>query len=245
MNISFILILLLSCLYFTVGLYDFSKLKKSSMISPININDNGVILKTERRVRYSGKYPKKFIEKYKEISKNSSTISRVLSKGSTPAGQHVSIMIDECIDHMGLQNRTKNNIIDCTLGGGGHTLRILRETNLNCNLIAFDKDILELEKTTERINSLIHKKLQINYSSNYSNLISNQIFQPNHDSFGNAINYINNLNLTGNIHAIIADLGYSSMQIDDPTRGFTYKYDGHLDMRMDTSQSLTALKLLN
>jgi hypothetical protein len=82
-----------------------------------------------RRVRYKGKYPKNYHDKYKELSGDSATIEKVKSKGSTPAGSHLPIMVNECLEYLGLSNvnDVRENIIcmDCTLGFGGHTMRIL------------------------------------------------------------------------------------------------------------------------
>lgn len=199
-----------------------------------------------RRLRYSGKYPKKFSEKYKEIGRNTSTIQHVLMKGNTPAGQHVSIMVDECIQHMKIPTVVTNNmsaiIVDCTLGYGGHSLRILRECDLKCRIISFDKDLVELEKTQYRISKLIDKKLETTHG--YLNCSSNDIFLPVHDSFGNIKKHMTTLGVLGKVDAILADIGISSMQLDDPSRGFTFKSESVLDMRMDQSQSLTAQTLL-
>lgn len=204
--------------------------------------------KRQRRIRYKGSYPRKFIEKYKELNGNSSTIQRVLEKGGTPAGQHVPIMVDECMEHMSLRRlRHPCNsqqfpiILDCTLGYGGHTLRILRELELYCQLFAFDRDFDEINKTTSRIRALIDKKLQTNQTHILS---SHQIFTSIHDTFGNIQAHAERLGILGKVDAVLADLGVSSMQIDDPKRGFTYKDEGPLDMRMDLSQSFTALQLL-
>mmetsp|Transcript_20421 Transcript_20421/g.18558 ORF Transcript_20421/g.18558 Transcript_20421/m.18558 type:complete len:315 (-) Transcript_20421:123-1067(-) len=147
-------------------------------------------------------------------------------------------MLDECINYMNISNTNKQVIIDCTLGYGGHSLRILRETKLNCQLIAFDKDIDELNKTTSRINTLINRKLNIDTD------IKNNIFIPIYDSFSNIADHVNNLQLAGKVDAVLADLGLSSMQIDNPNRGFTYKTNAPLDMRMDQNQPIKAIDII-
>lgn len=212
-------------------------------------NDDGLSPR-KRRLRYSGKYPKNFIEKYKEQSGDRDTVKRVLEKGSTPAGQHVPIMVDECMRVLNITRESsttiagatnKQIIIDCTLGFGGHSLRMLKDSRLNCELITFDRDAIELAKTTDRIKSLVSKKLESLQSNDQS---ADKIFVPIHDSFQNVLSHLDKRNYRGKVDAVLADLGLSSMQIDNPSRGFTYKSDGPLDMRMDMKQPVTALTVL-
>lgn len=219
---------------------DLSELSDLQLDNNIKNDLNPKIQKFSRRQRYSGKYPKQFHLKYKERNGNISTIEKVLLKGGTPAGQHVSIMVKECIEHLNVRRNSSVplNLIDCTLGFGGHSLMLLQETKLNCRLIAFDKDVTELSKTQSRINDKISKKL-------LSMRQSNEVFIPIHDSFANSREHIQKFGLVGRIDAILADLGVSSMQIDNPERGFSFKADGPLDMRMNrTSYAPTAFEIL-
>eukprot|EP01038_Epipyxis_sp_PR26KG_P006230 gene6230-8585_t len=110
----------------------------------ININDNidgnqNLLVKTQRRKRYSGLFPRQFNEKYKEIRGDLEVIEKVVEKGGTPAGQHIPIMLKECKEKLGLnhiielyQNKTVDNnldnypiFVDCTVGYGGHSKVII------------------------------------------------------------------------------------------------------------------------
>lgn len=203
----------------------------------------------QRRVRYAGKYPKRFEEKHKEQAGDEATIARVLFKGGTPAGSHVPIMPTECLAHLGLIDGKTEIItaapsndgvsgvvaVDCTLGAGGHSglmIDALSEWVATNNartavLASFDQDGVELAKTEAR--------LQARASFNSENLRLDCI-NANFATVGNALVQ----RQLPRAHALLADLGYSSMQIDDPARGFTWKADGPLDMRMDTVSSSSA-----
>jgi 16S rRNA (cytosine1402-N4)-methyltransferase len=196
----------------------------------------------KRRVRYSGKYPKTFTEKYKEINDQEDVIQKVLSKGSTPAGQHVPVMLEETVAALNISHQHENILVDCTLGYGSHTLRMFRQAELNCRIVAFDRDAIELKKTTMRIENLIYPKCD--KLINPSSIPRADLFHPIHDSFAHLSTHLSALGYHGQVHGIIADLGLSSMQIDDPIRGFTYKSNGPLDMRMDGNQSTTAMTVL-
>ena len=181
-----------------------------------------------RRIRYSGKYPKKYNEKYKELAGDNATIEKVINKGTTPAGRHLPIMVEECLEYLGLsnENEIKENIIvvDCTLGFGGHTIRILEKIKNKAGTVyAIDQDKETLENTSKRIQESTF----------------NTSFRSFHKNFNETIEIIKSEGIV--VDCLLADLGYSSMQIDNPERGFSYKYEGYLDMRMDrTRGSLTA-----
>ncbi|TNF07687.1 MAG: 16S rRNA (cytosine(1402)-N(4))-methyltransferase RsmH [Bacillota bacterium] len=176
--------------------------------------------KPKRRIRYSGKYPKKFEEKYKEKQpdKYQDIIEHVMSKGNTPAGMHRSIMVDEILEFLDIK---PNQIgLDATLGFGGHSKAILEKLNYTGHLHAIDVDPIELPKTYERlINAGFTDHEFTLHQMNFSNF--DQIPVKEFDF-------------------IIADLGVSSMQIDDPKRGFTYKSDGPLDLRMNPNIGVSA-----
>ena len=169
----------------------------------------------KRRVRYKGKYPKKFEEKYKEHNpeKYADTVAHVIEKGSTPAGMHISIMVKEILEF--LEIRPGQQGLDCTLGYGGHSRKMLEQLQGQGRLVSLDIDPIESEKTVRRLR-------EAGYGED--------IFQFCLTNFANidevAAKY-------GTFDFVLADLGVSSMQIDDPKRGFSYKLEGPLDLRLD------------
>lgn len=189
----------------------------------------------KRRVRYSGKYPRNFQDKYKEHDGDEATISKVLAKGMTPAGTHVPIMLHECLDHMGLKSSSGGEdsppllVVDCTLGYGGHSshfLKALKAAPMSGppphELVAFDQDSLEIVKTEARL----REGLVADDDTAVQFTTVNQ-------NFCTLKSYLDSTNQSGKVTSLLADLGLSSMQIDDNARGFTYKREGPLDMRMD------------
>lgn len=203
-----------------------------------------------RRKRYSGKYPKNYDERYKETNGDHETIVKVTAKGGTAAGQHRPIMLQECMHYLGvpgfyqsadtsihpdslhsLQRSQKDQYvyIDCTLGFGGHSKAILTSIAPEGGVLyAIDQDGVELAKTETRLQPLLNELQQNNRNKN-------RFLYTKQENFGNLLNYANEMGITGTVSAILCDLGYSSMQIDNPSRGFSYKHDGPLDMRMRTS----------
>ena len=103
----------------------------------------------KRRVRYAGRYPKKFEEKYKEHDpeKYADTVAHVIEKGSTPAGMHISIMVKEILDF--LEIRPGQQGLDCTLGYGGHSRKMLEKLEGEGRLVGLDIDPIESEKTVK------------------------------------------------------------------------------------------------
>ncbi|MFA5542269.1 MAG: 16S rRNA (cytosine(1402)-N(4))-methyltransferase RsmH [Bacilli bacterium] len=166
-----------------------------------------------RRKRYSGKYPKTFKEKYKEQNpdKYLETINKVMSKGNTPAGMHRSIMIEEILSFFDIKAGEVG--IDLTTGYGGHSKEILDKLNHTGHLYGIDQDPIELPKTNERLQS-------------YS--FTEKDFSLHHLNFKD-FHKIKD----GGFDFILADLGVSSMQIDNPERGFSFREDGPLDLRMN------------
>lgn len=169
----------------------------------------------KRRVRYSGKYPKKFEEKYKEHNpeKYADTVAHVIEKGSTPAGMHISIMVKEILDFLQIQPGQQG--LDCTLGYGGHSKKMLEQLKGKGRLISLDIDPIESEKTVKRLRDAGYGE----------------------DVFQFRLTNFSNIDLVaeecGNFDFVLADLGVSSMQIDNPQRGFSYKTEGPLDLRLD------------
>ena len=206
----------------------------------------------KRRERYSGKYPKHFKHKYKERQGDEATISKVLAKGMTPAGQHVPIMVKECLHYMGLEGSEHDQhnqrsdfpvlVVDCTLGYGGHSSYILKQimNNTEARLVAFDQDSVEIKKTEERLRRsvLMERPTDDNAPSDVLTAVN--------QNFAELGSYITSTNQLGKVTSLLADLGLSSMQIDNNDRGFTYKRDGPLDMRMNPNDDTveTAYQLL-
>ena len=182
--------------------------------------------KHKRRVRYKGTHPKKFSEKYKELNpeKYSDTIEKVISKGSTPAGMHISICVNEILEFLDIKPGQKG--LDATLGYGGHALKMLECLKGQGHLYGLDVDPIEIEKTKERLAE---------------------------KGYGPSILTIKQLNFarinaltaeTGLFDFVLADLGVSSMQIDNPSRGFSYKTKGPLDLRLNPQKGQSAAERL-
>lgn len=169
----------------------------------------------KRRVRYSGTHPRKFSEKYKELNpeKYQDTIERVISKGSTPAGMHISICVQEILAFLQIKPGMKG--LDATLGYGGHSRKMLEALQGRGHLYALDVDPIEIVKTTKRLREAG---------------FSEEIFTPISENFANIDRVAEQY---GPFDFLLADLGVSSMQIDNPERGFSYKQEGPLDLRLN------------
>lgn len=176
----------------------------------------------KRRVRYSGTHPRTYKEKYKEHQpeKYADTISKVISKGSTPAGMHISIMVKEILEFLAIKPGETG--LDATLGYGGHTKEMLKCLNGEGHIYGLDVDPIESAKTKERLEK---------------------------QGFGNDILTVKLMNFkdidqvaeeAGKFDFILADLGVSSMQIDNPDRGFSYKVEGPLDLRLNPQKGISA-----
>ena len=179
----------------------------------------------KRRVRYKGTHPRRFEEKYKELNpqKYQGDVEKIIQSGKTPAGMHISIMVNEILDFLHIQPGQVG--LDATLGYGGHTRRMLEKLEGQGHIYATDVDPIESEKTRKRLADL---------------------------GFGPEILTIKRMNFADldqvapgeQFDFILADLGVSSMQIDNPERGFTFKQDGPLDLRLDPSTGVTAAQRL-
>ena len=169
----------------------------------------------KRRVRYSGTHPRKFSEKYKELNpeKYQDTIERVISKGSTPPGMHISICVQEILTFLQIKPGMKG--LDATLGYGGHSRKMLEALQGRGHLYALDVDPIEIVKTTKRLREAG---------------FSEEIFTPISENFANVDRVAEQY---GPFDFLLADLGVSSMQIDNPERGFSYKQEGPLDLRLN------------
>ena len=181
----------------------------------------------KRRVRYSGTHPKTYKEKYKEHQpeKYADTIQKVISKGSTPAGMHISICVKEILDFLQIQPGQTG--LDATLGYGGHTKAMLECLKGEGHIYALDVDPIESAKTKERLEKqgfgeeILTVRLQ-----NFADI--DQVSKETGKKFD----------------FILADLGVSSMQIDNPDRGFSYKVEGPLDLRMNPQKGISAAQRL-
>lgn len=180
----------------------------------------------KRRVRYKGTHPRSYKEKYKEHNpeKYADTIEKVIQKGSTPAGMHISICVKEILEFLQIQPGQKG--LDCTLGYGGHTKEMLKCLQGQGHIVGLDVDPIESAKTKERL--------------------ANQ-------GFGEDLLTVKLINFAeidkvaeeyGPFDFILADLGVSSMQIDNPDRGFSYKSEGPLDLRLNPEKGISAAERL-
>lgn len=181
----------------------------------------------KRRVRYSGTHPKNYQEKYKEHNpeKYADTIEKVIQKGSTPAGMHISIMVREILDF--LQIKPGQIGLDATLGYGGHTKEMLKCLEGRGHIYGLDVDPIESAKTRERLaaqgfgEEILTVRLQ-NFAE--IDLVAKET--------GKKFDFV------------LADLGVSSMQIDNPERGFSYKVEGPLDLRLNPQKGSSAAERL-
>ncbi|WP_392486370.1 16S rRNA (cytosine(1402)-N(4))-methyltransferase RsmH [Haloimpatiens sp. FM7315] len=137
--------------------------------------------------------------------------------------KHVSVLLDEVID--GLNIKEDGIYVDCTLGGGGHSLEILKRLSSKGKLIGIDQDRDALKAASERLKDFTN----VEYV---------------HDNFYNIEDILKNLNIS-KVDGILADLGVSSYQLDEAERGFSYMKDAPLDMRMDRDRNFTAFNVIN
>ena len=180
----------------------------------------------KRRVRYKGTHPRNYKEKYKELQpeKYADTIEKVIQKGGTPAGMHISICVQEILDFLQIQPGQIG--LDATLGYGGHSSKMLSCLEGKGHLYALDVDPIEIKKTKARLEKM---------------------------GYGEDILTIKQMNFAdvdrlkeeaGGFDFVLADLGVSSMQIDNPERGFTYKFEGPLDLRLNPEKGISAAERL-
>ncbi len=182
--------------------------------------------KHQRRPRYKGTHPKAFKDKYKELQPElyADAVAKVIQKGNTPAGMHRSICVKEILDF--LQVTPGQTGLDATLGYGGHTLEMLKCLNSEGHLYATDVDTIELPRTIERLERLGYgPEIFTAVQTNFSNI--DQITSQ-----------------SGPLNFVLADLGVSSMQIDNPDRGFSFKTEGPLDLRLNPSKGVSAAERL-
>ena len=178
-----------------------------------------------RRPRYKGTHPRTFQEKYKEHDpeKYRADVEKIIESGKTPAGMHIPILVDEILEV--LQIRPGQVGYDATLGYGGHTARMLEQLQGQGHLYATDVDTVEMEKTRARLEKLGYGP---------------ELLTIRHMNFADADQVAPGVLFD----FVLADLGVSSMQIDDPARGFTFREDGPLDLRLDPASGVTAAERL-
>lgn len=177
-----------------------------------------------RRKRYRGKNPRRFEDKYKEHdpARFAETVAKVIASGKTPAGSHLPVMVDECLEALRLQPGMTG--VDVTLGYGGHALRILEKISPGGKLIGLDQDPIELPKTAHRLHLAG---------------FGEHCFEAVRSNFAGIAKVLGERGISA-VDFIFADLGCSSMQFDDPARGFTFKLAGPLDMRMNPQRGISA-----
>jgi 16S rRNA (cytosine1402-N4)-methyltransferase len=182
----------------------------------------------KRRVRYAGKYPRRFDEKYKEHQpeRYAAAVAKVLTSGKTPAGMHRPIMVAEALEALAPQ--PGEVVVDCTLGFGGHAQALLARIQPGGRLLGLDVDPIELPKTEARLRALG---------------FGPEVFTARRSNFAGLPQALWEAEIKG-ADIILADLGVSSMQLDNPSRGFSVKHAGPLDMRMNPQRGRPASDFL-
>ena len=179
-----------------------------------------------RRPRYKGTHPRRFEDKYKELDPGrfAEEQLKVMARGQTPAGSHRPIMVDEILRV--LAPRPGETALDATLGYGGHARAVMARLRPGGHLVGLDVDPLELPRTEARLRE---------------EGFGEDLFSARRMNFAGLPGLLSE---TGPFDLILADLGLSSMQIDNPARGFTYKADGPLDLRLNPQRGRPASDLL-
>lgn len=180
----------------------------------------------KRRVRYKGTHPRTFEEKYKEHApeKYREDVEKIIQSGKTPAGMHIPICVNEILTFLQIQPGQIG--YDATLGYGGHTQKMLERLKGEGHLYATDVDPIESQKTIARL-----------AAAGYGE----DILTVKRMNFADIDKVAPNLKFD----FVLADLGVSSMQIDNPARGFTFKQDGPLDLRLDPTSGVSAAERLH
>lgn len=137
--------------------------------------------------------------------------------------KHKSVLLNECIE--GLNIKKEGIYVDGTLGGGGHSYEILRKLSQNGRLIGIDRDKDALNAASKKLNEF----------NNFTTV---------HDNHANILEILKNLGIQG-VDGILLDLGVSSYQLDEASRGFSYMNDAPLDMRMNREDKISAYEVVN
>lgn len=177
----------------------------------------------KRRVRYKGKHPRRFEEKYKELNaeKYAQDVAKVLASGKTPAGSHRPVCVREVLEV--LLPEPGQTGLDATLGFGGHARELLARVLPGGRLFGIDVDPLEIVRTEARLRGLGFGEKQL--------IVRRLNFAGIPQLLADA---------GGGFDFLLADLGVSSMQLDDPLRGFTFKAEGPLDLRFNPKRGQPA-----
>ena len=185
--------------------------------------------KPPRRLRYPGRNPRNFVDKYKEHQPETypEDIAKIIQSGKTPAGMHRPIMVREILSALALL--PGNDVVDCTLGYGGHATELLEAVQPGGRLLGVDADPIEFPKTEARLRAL---------GAPDASIVLQQM------NFSGVSQFLA-VEAPDGVDGLLADLGVSSMQFDDPLRGFSFKVDGPLDMRMNPNRGLSASALLS
>ncbi len=179
----------------------------------------------KRRVRYKGTHPRNYAEKYKELNpeKYQEDVEKIVKSGKTPAGSHRSIMVREILEVLNIHPGEIG--LDATLGYGGHSRKMLEQLHGQGHLYATDVDPIESEKTRKRLEGAgFGPELLTIRHMNFAQL----------DQVAPGVKF----------DFVLADLGVSSMQIDNPERGFSFKFDGPLDLRLDPTAGVSGAERL-
>jgi len=181
-----------------------------------------------RRPRYPGRHPRAFHLKYKELQpeRYAADVAKVLQAGKTPAGMHRPIMVDEVL--AALAPRPGQVAVDCTLGFGGHARALLARVLPGGRVFGLDADPLELPRTEARLRAAG---------------FGEDVFTAHRTNFAGVVRVLASEGLSG-VDMVLADLGVSSMQLDNPDRGFTFKDAAPLDMRMNPTRGVSAAELI-
>ncbi|WP_405076603.1 16S rRNA (cytosine(1402)-N(4))-methyltransferase RsmH [Ligilactobacillus acidipiscis] len=140
--------------------------------------------------------------------------------------KHETVLLNEAIENLDVKR--DGYYVDCTLGGGGHSRCLLSELGPKGKLFSFDQDETAIEYNQKNLATYIHSGQLVLIQKNFREL--NQSLKQR--------------NITG-VNGLVYDLGVSSPQFDVASRGFSYRKDAPLDMRMDQGQPLTAAKIIN
>lgn len=151
-------------------------------------------------------------------------MNRRRGRRSTPPGGHRPVMLDEVLTT--LSAKAGDVVVDCTLGLAGHSVELFRHVGESGRLVGFDFDSANLIAAREKLSAV------------------GQSFSLHHGNFAGLATVLGTEGLDG-CDCLVVDLGMSSVQLDNPDRGFSFARDGPLDMRMDRSRGRTAAELLN
>ena len=182
-----------------------------------------------RRPRYAGKNPRRFTEKYKEHQPGRyvEEVGKIIASGKTPAGMHRPILVQEILEV--LAPKPGDVAVDGTLGYGGHATELLKAILPGGMLIALDADPIELPRTVQRMREAG---------------FGEDVLKAHRSNFAGLRQVLAAEGVTG-ADVLLADLGLSSMQIDNPARGFTFKEEGPLDLRINPQRGQPAWEFLS